>query len=181
MHCGLGRVPHQLGPAPLPPAARPCTLQLGAVVFTPLLTQALLGTLVPVDAMALLVSTLQVGQPSSVVYAGGEAKRIGLGGGQLRSTRGVDVRSFDGLHARRPSRGQCGGLDVHTQATSTQAHAVHVRNRSAGSRSSSWLWRVRTCRWCCCQWCWGQPSTAPSRSRQVPARLIVLKCNSQRA
>ncbi|KAL4428699.1 hypothetical protein ABPG77_009805 [Micractinium sp. CCAP 211/92] len=33
---------------------------LGAVVFTPLLTQALLGTLVPVDAMALLVSTLQV-------------------------------------------------------------------------------------------------------------------------
>lgn len=33
---------------------------LGAVVATPLLTQALLGTLIPVDALALLVSTLQV-------------------------------------------------------------------------------------------------------------------------
>ena len=34
--------------------------QLGAVVATPMLTQLLLGTLVPVDAAALLVSTLQV-------------------------------------------------------------------------------------------------------------------------
>lgn len=34
-------------------------VQLGAVVATPLLTQLLLGTLVPVDAAALLVSTLQ--------------------------------------------------------------------------------------------------------------------------
>lgn len=34
-------------------------LQLGAVVATPLLTRLLLGTLVPVDAWALLVSTLQ--------------------------------------------------------------------------------------------------------------------------
>ena len=33
---------------------------LGAVVATPLLTQLLLGTLVPVDALALLVSTVQV-------------------------------------------------------------------------------------------------------------------------
>ncbi|GAB4816235.1 hypothetical protein N2152v2_003281 [Parachlorella kessleri] len=33
---------------------------LGAVVATPLLTKLLLGTLVPVDALALLVSTLQV-------------------------------------------------------------------------------------------------------------------------
>jgi bile acid:Na+ symporter, BASS family len=33
---------------------------LGAVVATPLLTKLLLGTLVPVDAMALLMSTLQV-------------------------------------------------------------------------------------------------------------------------
>lgn len=33
---------------------------LGAVVATPLMTQLLLGTLVPVDAVALLVSTLQV-------------------------------------------------------------------------------------------------------------------------
>ena len=32
---------------------------LGAVVATPLLTKLLLGTLVPVDALALLVSTLQ--------------------------------------------------------------------------------------------------------------------------
>ena len=37
---------------------------LGAVVATPLLTKLLLGTLVPVDALALLVSTLQAsGQP----------------------------------------------------------------------------------------------------------------------
>jgi BASS family bile acid:Na+ symporter len=33
---------------------------LGAVVFTPLLTGLLLGTLVPVDALGLLLSTLQV-------------------------------------------------------------------------------------------------------------------------
>lgn len=42
---------------PPPPARVP---QLGAVVATPLLTQLLLGTLVPVDATALLVSTLEV-------------------------------------------------------------------------------------------------------------------------
>lgn len=33
---------------------------LGAVVATPLLTQLLVGTLVPVDALGLLISTLQV-------------------------------------------------------------------------------------------------------------------------
>ena len=57
--CHRGRIPAR--PAP-PRRCPPRPLQLGAVVFTPLLTQALLGTLVPVDAMALLVSTLQVGQ-----------------------------------------------------------------------------------------------------------------------
>lgn len=52
--CRLTRFQSPALPGSLP-------LQLGAVVATPMLTQLLLGTLVPVDAAALLVSTLQVG------------------------------------------------------------------------------------------------------------------------
>ena len=82
---------------------------LGAVVATPLLTRALLGTLVPVDALALLVSTLQVW--------GGWGGPLGCGGGQVlvRSlahlSRAVDagvvgggvVLASEGLFYARPS------------------------------------------------------------------------------
>lgn len=58
--CGASVPPRLAAMRVGPDAAAAAPSQLGAVVFTPLLTQALLGTLVPVDAMALLVSTLQV-------------------------------------------------------------------------------------------------------------------------
>lgn len=43
---------------------------LGAVVATPLLSKLLLGTLVPVDAVGLLVSTLQVGCGQALAFVG---------------------------------------------------------------------------------------------------------------
>ena len=71
----------------------PCA-QLGAVVATPMLTQLLLGTLVPVDAKALLVSTLQVGR---WLVAGG------LGGSTLCSAcKRAGVLHCDARQAPEP-------------------------------------------------------------------------------
>jgi hypothetical protein len=56
---------------------------LGAVVATPLLTHLLLGTLVPVDALGLLVSTLQVRGPLRT--PGLPLGPLALGAGQLAS------------------------------------------------------------------------------------------------
>ena len=82
---------------------------IGAVVATPLITQLLLGTLVPVDALGLLISTLQVrGRAPSwslLVLAQGGADRAGR-----REWRGPAAdfqRALTSAPASLPSLARC--------------------------------------------------------------------------
>jgi hypothetical protein len=54
---------------------------VGAILMTPFLCKAMLGTVVPVDAAGIAASTCQVSSFACVLFARGEGGRLGEGGG----------------------------------------------------------------------------------------------------
>ena len=116
-------------------------VQLGAVVATPLLTQLLLGTLVPVDAAALLISTLQ----ASWGRASGASWVLCM----RPSASACAV-------APAPDAARCAAPAPLASPPPPPTHTHTAPPPHTHTSPHRWCWRL---------WWWAPPSTAPSPSR----------------